>query len=249
MSLPDITLAEINSFIDKVGAFAVSEMIRTSMLGTPVLASYTIAQACLESFYGKLPVNGGYFGVKGSGGSFETTEFVNGKWITVTASFQSYDSIEASVIGHSQFLIENPRYTRNGLFKAGVLRDWNTACWALQNAGYATDPKYAELLIGIIEARNLTRFDKEADADMKALEQLQAAYLKLEGDNKMILNTLEAHIEEINKLKEKTVMSEIPDWAKEATEAAVKSGIVDTAKGGSFDFYRVLTVLHRNKMF
>ena len=36
---------------------------------------------------------------------------------------------------------------------------------------------------------------------------------------------------------------DVPDWAKEAVEAA--SDLVDTPEGGSFDFYRLLTILHR----
>jgi lysozyme len=37
----------------------------------------------------------------------------------------------------------------------------------------------------------------------------------------------------------------VPEWAKEAVNAAVAAGIVDTPDGGSYDFYRVLTVMYR----
>jgi spore germination cell wall hydrolase CwlJ-like protein len=37
----------------------------------------------------------------------------------------------------------------------------------------------------------------------------------------------------------------VPDWAREAVDAAVAAGIVDTPEGGSYDFYRMLTVLFR----
>jgi hypothetical protein len=249
MPLPPLSAAERLAFIDKMGPLAVSEMVRTIPLGKPVLASYKIAQACLESYYGKLPVNGGYFGVKGSGGSFQTREFINGQWVTVTASFQAYGSIEASNIGHSQFLIENGRYTRSGLFKAGIMRDWETCCYCLESAGYATDPEYAELLINIIEDYDLYKFDKEADQVLKELEQLQAAYMEQKSHNATVMNTLEAHIEEINELKKKAVMSAVPDWAKAAADAAVKAGVIDSPKGGSYDFYRLLVIMYRKQLF
>lgn len=41
----------------------------------------------------------------------------------------------------------------------------------------------------------------------------------------------------------------IPDWAKEAVDAAVKAGYINTPEGGSLDFYRIVTVLHRAGVF
>ena len=41
----------------------------------------------------------------------------------------------------------------------------------------------------------------------------------------------------------------IPDWAKEAVDAAVKAGFVNTPEGGSLDFYRIITVMHRAGVF
>jgi len=48
----------------------------------------------------------------------------------------------------------------------------------------------------------------------------------------------------VRRLEGKHAMS-VPEWAKEAVDAAVKAGIVDTPEGGSYDFYRLLTVMHR----
>lgn len=49
-------------------------------------------------------------------------------------------------------------------------------------------------------------------------------------------------------LQERNKMPQIPEFAKEAVEAAVKAGLVDTPEGGSYDFYRLITVLHRKEI-
>ncbi|MDG0813760.1 hypothetical protein OMP40_34110 [Cohnella rhizosphaerae] len=40
---------------------------------------------------------------------------------------------------------------------------------------------------------------------------------------------------------------EPPAWAAAAVQAAVEAKLIDTPLGGSYDFYRLLTVLHRKK--
>lgn len=52
----------------------------------------------------------------------------------------------------------------------------------------------------------------------------------------------------INALESLQSMS-VPDWAQEAVAAAVKAGVVDTPEGGSFDFYRIITVMYRKGLF
>lgn len=41
---------------------------------------------------------------------------------------------------------------------------------------------------------------------------------------------------------------DVPSWAKEAIDAAVANKVIDTPKG-SVDFYRLVTILHRLKLF
>jgi len=41
----------------------------------------------------------------------------------------------------------------------------------------------------------------------------------------------------------------VPAWAREAIDAAVRAGYVDTPEGGSLDFYRMITVMYRAGMF
>lgn len=41
----------------------------------------------------------------------------------------------------------------------------------------------------------------------------------------------------------------VPSWAREAVEAAVRAGYIDTPSGGSMDFYRLVTVMYRAGAF
>lgn len=97
----------------------------------------------------------------------------------------------------------------------------------LQVCGYATDPAYPGKLVALINAYGLKRYDREVEQVLKELQDQIAAMEK-----------------RVEKLERKQSMP-VPEWAKEAVEAAVAAGIVDTPEGGSYDFYRVLTVLRR----
>lgn len=61
-------------------------------------------------------------------------------------------------------------------------------------------------------------------------------------------------VAKIEELQEKVAALEsrqsmpVPDWAREAVDAAVSKKLIDTPDGGSFDFYRLLTILHRKKL-
>ncbi|WP_338554916.1 N-acetylmuramoyl-L-alanine amidase [Paenibacillus sp. KS-LC4] len=53
-----------------------------------------------------------------------------------------------------------------------------------------------------------------------------------------------ALVKRVTELEAKHSMT-VPAWAKAAVAAAVAAGVIDTPEGGSLDFYRLLTVLHR----
>lgn len=232
-----------NEFIATIAPMAIEDMIQTG-----VLASITIAQAALESAWGESAPGNNLFGIKATGDEPQseqvTKECYNGEWLTVRDGFRAYESWYGSIVDHSAFLLENGRYAAAGFFDRCAALDFQGAASALQAAGYATDPDYANKLITIIANNQLYQYDKEAEKTMKVIEELQAQVEELKGQYQTLLNTAEAHIEEINALKAKASMS-VPDWAQEAVNAAVAAGLIDTPDGGSYDFYRVLTVFHR----
>lgn len=155
---------EQKKFIERVGALAAADMQKSG-----VLASLTIAQAILESGWGKsgLTVKGNaLFGIKagtnwtGAVYSGKTQECYDGvTFTTVTGLFRAYGSWAESVANHSDLLSCNTRY------KAVIgERDYKAACRAIAAAGYATDPKYADKLVQIIEAYALTAYDGAGSA-------------------------------------------------------------------------------------
>ncbi|MEK3787540.1 peptidoglycan recognition protein family protein [Paenibacillus sp. FSL K6-1230] len=76
--------------------------------------------------------------------------------------------------------------------------------------------------------------DSMTTKEDKAFEELQA--------------TVKQQTETIKKLEQHNCMPEIPSWAVKACEAAKAAGIVDTTAKRSYDFYSLLTVLHRAGM-
>jgi hypothetical protein len=135
-----------------------------------VPASVTLAQACLESGYGRAHVSNNYFGIKAfpRGGRIDcgriatgfvivpTKEVVNGRTITVNARFRKYATMGDSMRDHGEFLRANPRYKPAFAHSNNA----NEFARALQRAGYATDPSYADKLISIMRTFDLYRFDK-----------------------------------------------------------------------------------------
>lgn len=127
-------------------------------------ASFTLAQAALESEWGasKLANSGcNLFGVKadpswkGATTVINTREFVNKQPVMVPALWRCYPDWNACIEDRAQFFIKNKRYA--ACFKETTGEGWARAVAA---AGYATDPDYADKVIGVMRGRNLQRFDQ-----------------------------------------------------------------------------------------
>lgn len=109
-----------------------------------------IAQAALETGWGRYIKGNNYFGIKGQGQEFGTHEYVNGKKINIVDRFRAYESMEDSFEDYGHFLRTQPRYA-----PAFQARYPETFAMELQRAGYATDPEYANKLIAIMRRWNL----------------------------------------------------------------------------------------------
>lgn len=147
------------NYISQYDDIAVSEMHRT---GIP--ASIKLAQAIHESRYGTSRLSSeanNHFGIKckdhWKGNKFfqKDDDRVNGK--LVPSCFRVYDDAFQSFWDHSDFLLENARY--QPLFE---LNPWDYKAWAkgLKACGYATDPRYAKILIQKIEKYKLYKYDR-----------------------------------------------------------------------------------------
>ena len=150
-----------NAFLDKVLPHAQSQYKNTK-----ILPSIVMAQAALESAWGKSELAtkaNNLFGVKGDykGKSYTKRtreEDKNGKSYYVNAPFRKYPSFKESIADHGAFFVSTDWRKKN---YAPVLKakDYKTQAKALQSCGYATDTKYASKLINLIEEHGLAQFD------------------------------------------------------------------------------------------
>lgn len=150
------------AFIKKIGPIA-----REGDKSFDLLPSITIAQACLESDYGQSDLAQKYnnlFGVKSSNPNtsavMTTKEYTNGKWKTVKAWFQIYDSYEASIRAHARLFQNGTTWNAKQYKHVLAAKDYKTQAKALVTDGYATDPNYASKLISLINQYNLDQYDK-----------------------------------------------------------------------------------------
>ena len=139
-------------YIKKYKDIAISEM---NSYGIP--ASITLAQGILESGNGesKLAVDGNnHFGIKchnnWNGETIIEDDDEKGE------CFRKYSNVGDSFRDHSLFLKERGRYEFLFEYKITNYKKWARG---LKKAGYATNPKYASLLIDIIKKYNLTQYD------------------------------------------------------------------------------------------
>lgn len=136
-----------------------------------ILPSVTIAQAILESNWGKstLAVKANnLFGIKASKDwsgqvfNIETKEQkADGTVYTIKADFRKYNSWIDSVKDHDKFFIST-EWRKQNYKRVLEAKDYKEQAKALQDCGYATDKKYADKLISLIEKHNLNKFDKGA---------------------------------------------------------------------------------------
>jgi LysM repeat protein len=143
--------SRIDSYVEQYKSLAIEEMIRT---GIP--ASITLAQGLLETGFGKseLAVNANnHFGIKCK--SDWTGEKVYHDDDTKGECFRKYTSAIESYRDHSDFLKNRPHYA--ALFNLEVT-DYQGWARGLKAAGYATNPKYPQLLIKLIEENNLHQY-------------------------------------------------------------------------------------------
>ncbi len=124
-----------------------------------------VAQAALETGWGKRQITHGdgrtshnLFGIKATGWSGDratvgTHEYVNGARRNETASFRSYSSPAESFADYVRLLKSNPRYQK--ALEAGT--DVRGFARGLQQAGYATDPSYANKIASIAGGPTIER--------------------------------------------------------------------------------------------
>ena len=142
-----------NEYVSKYKHEAIEDMHKT---GVP--ASITLAQGILESDAGNSNLAkeaNNHFGIKCH------KEWTGATYImdddSANECFRKYPSVLDSYDDHGMFLRTRPRYA--SLFDLEIT-DYKAWAHGLKKAGYATNPRYAELLIKIIEEHDLHQYDK-----------------------------------------------------------------------------------------
>jgi len=122
-------------------------------------ASFMIGQAALESGWGRRQITGSdgtpsynLFGIKATGGwtgkvvEAVTTEYIDGRPQKRVEKFRAYDSYAESFQDFARLIANSPRYEK----VMANLDDAQRYAGAIQKAGYATDPAYADKLVSVI---------------------------------------------------------------------------------------------------
>lgn len=170
-SLKDMKEADI---IKKVGS-----LFTADQKSSGVLASVSLAQFILESGYGKSELAqaaNNCFGMKCSlsgntwGGSAwdgkskytkKTQEYENGQYVTVTADFRKYPSVDKSIADHSAYLLGAMNGSKKRYEGLKGCLDYKKAIQIIKDGGYATSPDYVTKICNIIEKWDLTAYDIE----------------------------------------------------------------------------------------
>jgi flagellar protein FlgJ len=138
---------------------------------TGIPASFMVSQAALETGWGRKEIRHAdgspsfnLFGIK-AGGSWKgpvaeiaTTEYIDGRAQKVTAKFRAYGSYAESFADYARLMKSSPRYAaatqavaaQSRTASAGDASHAARFAQGLQQAGYATDPAYAEKLTRVI---------------------------------------------------------------------------------------------------
>ncbi len=153
----------IEEYIDTYKEIAIKEMMRT---GVP--ASITLAQGIVETENGNSKLvkkSNNHFGIKcketWTGPSVSHDDDAPGE------CFRKYNNAEESYVDHSNFLVTRKHYLF--LFSLNP-EDYKAWAYGLKKAGYATNPKYPEMLIKYIETYKLNEYSLVALGKKKVEE-------------------------------------------------------------------------------
>ncbi len=155
-------------YIRRYKKMAIKEMERAS-----IPASITLAQGILESDAGNSRLAkeaNNHFGIKAykdwHGEVFyKKDDDRNQNGVIIDSPFKKYATPEMSFIDHSDFLHHPDKPWYLPLFEL-EMTDYKAWAYGLLEAGYASNPRYPELLISLIERHNLTQYDHRTSASV-----------------------------------------------------------------------------------
>lgn len=187
-----------NSTQDYINTYTKIAIEQEKQYGIP--ACITLAQGILESGSGRSRLAteaNNHFGIK-------CHNDWKGKKIykdddKKNECFRVYDNAEQSYIDHSLFLVGKKRYAELFQLKITDYKGWAKG---LKKAGYATNPKYPQLLIDIIELYDL--------ANITQTYQEQEA----QEENKEIISQNKEKIPQSKEIKQQNKEKKKPFWKR-----------------------------------
>jgi len=184
-------------YIESYKDEAIKEMNRS---GVP--ASITLAQGILESGDGNSDLAKkakNHFGIKCH------SDWKGGTYIhdddKKDECFRKYKTVLESYRDHSEFL-KKKRY--EFLFDLKIT-DYKGWAKGLKQAGYATNPKYPQLLIGIIEKNNLSQYDTAKASVVKEKKERKGKKEKTKKKEKTPVKTSKRRGSHPTKLHENNI--------------------------------------------
>ncbi len=174
---PAEKLTTRKQYIEKYSEEAINQMVEYK-----IPASITLAQGILESRNGNSELaryGNNHFGIKCH--KWEGAEIYQDDDLK-NECFRKYASALESFIDHSIFLSTRSRYASLFNLKLSDYKGWAKG---LKKAGYATNPKYADILIALIENHKLYQYDKSSYIAQKIplKKELSANKLQLSSPN------------------------------------------------------------------
>lgn len=227
---------KVQGYLDKLNNFSkddfinkISPLAQKAWKTDKILPSLTIAQAILESDWGRSELAtqaNALFGIKAHTDPTHkktytktTWEYSNGKYIQIEAKFKAYDSWEESIRDRSKYLAN--RYIGGVHIYKDLIGETNykRACEKIYKAGYATDPNYPKKLIDIIEKYKLNKFDEDNTISgeiTKDLTEFAICYVN-DGDLPNALSLL-------NILGDRAIMKKTADATKLPAQKVIQVG-------------------------
>lgn len=172
----------------------VAPLFTANQMQSGILASVSLAQFILESGYGKseLAQNANNcFGMKSSlsGNSWAGSAWdghsvytmktgeqnTDGSYVSITADFRKYSSIEDSINDHSAYLLGAMNGSQKRYKGLADCTDYKKAVQIIKDGGYATSLDYVQKLCRVIEQLNLTQYDVAAST-MTALYRVRKSW-------------------------------------------------------------------------
>lgn len=150
--------AETDAYINKYKDVAIQQMKQYR-----IPASITLAQGILESGSGRSDLSvkaNNHFGIKCTSDYKGKTYYKKDN--KLNDCFRVYSDAAESFRDHSLFLTTRKHYSP--LFELKIT-DYKGWAKGLKKCGYATNPKYPDLLIEVIEQNNLHQYDSESYTD------------------------------------------------------------------------------------